>query len=55
MKIQMKAAKRIRMKPMGWIDKGQPYEVESEKLADFHEKTGRGHRVKATKSTKKGD
>lgn len=59
MTIQMTASKRFRLamtKGFRWIDAGEPYEVGAEKTADYHEKSGRGNRVKTPAATgKKGE
>lgn len=58
MTIQMQAAKAFRLKldkGFTWIAEGQPYEVADDRAAQFHEKTGRGKRMKSTKPAKKGD
>jgi hypothetical protein len=45
MTIEMIAAKRFRLPVRGWVDPGDPYTVDTEKSAGFHEKTGRGKRA----------
>ena len=57
MTVQMIASKRFRMgkgKDFRSLDVGDPYEVDDEKAADFHESTGRGKRAKP-KTTKGAD
>lgn len=61
MSIKMVASKRFRLaqgKGFVWKDEGQEYEVASEKVAEFHETTGRGKRARTeapAKTGKKGD